>query len=176
MIQIPDLYLPIAMTPLPTSGRIPMEIALLAEHATRSAPGTRYFTGRPCGKGHLSDRYGSTANCVECQLAASSASRTPRVYGPPVVLPPCISERGRPTFKYCIDCERRVHCAGVYSTMMIRRAQRAFPDFSPYTRADARRQGLRFYKPSEPCHLCGIAAWRDTQTTLQCAGCLINRK
>ncbi len=32
----------------------------------------RYFTGRPCSKGHTAQRYVSTGNCCDCQKAYSS--------------------------------------------------------------------------------------------------------
>lgn len=30
-----------------------------------------YFTGKPCGRGHVAKRYTSTGNCVECSRAAA---------------------------------------------------------------------------------------------------------
>src|SRR6185503_18369991 len=41
-----------------------------------AAQGLKKFnTGRPCNKGHNSDRYTSTGNCVACQREISSSAR-----------------------------------------------------------------------------------------------------
>jgi 5-methylcytosine-specific restriction endonuclease McrA len=35
----------------------------------------RYFTGKPCAKGHLGERFVNAANCVECDRAHKAANR-----------------------------------------------------------------------------------------------------
>ena len=35
----------------------------------------RYFTGKPCVRGHLAERFTSGANCVECIRERSMATR-----------------------------------------------------------------------------------------------------
>lgn len=42
----------------------------------------KYNTGRPCRRGHLSDRHTSTGGCVECLKAAYSDARA-KIYGAP---------------------------------------------------------------------------------------------
>jgi hypothetical protein len=36
---------------------------------------TRYFTGEPCGRGHVAERYTARGNCVECQEEARRRER-----------------------------------------------------------------------------------------------------
>lgn len=36
---------------------------------------TTYFTGKPCGRGHIAERYASTGQCVECVKEAARAYR-----------------------------------------------------------------------------------------------------
>lgn len=40
-------------------------VVVTRDEATKNGR-TRYFTGRPCKKGHISERYTSTMGCVEC--------------------------------------------------------------------------------------------------------------
>lgn len=42
-----------------------------ARYAAKQAGAVRYFTGNPCPKGHISERYVSTAACCECTGLAS---------------------------------------------------------------------------------------------------------
>lgn len=47
-----------------------------ARSAAKAAGVSRYFTGNPCPKGHVSGRYVTTGSCVEC-LKLRSKNRTP---------------------------------------------------------------------------------------------------
>ena len=42
-------------------------------HIAIVAGASRYRTGKPCLRGHLSDRYTGTGTCVECDVAAKAA-------------------------------------------------------------------------------------------------------
>lgn len=47
------------------------QVATRAEARERGL--TRYFTGRACPQGHISERYTSTGNCFDCQKARVAA-------------------------------------------------------------------------------------------------------
>lgn len=49
--------------------------ALISRGEARTAGVPRYFTGRPCKNGHVSERYVDKALCVECNNAASQRYR-----------------------------------------------------------------------------------------------------
>ena len=36
---------------------------------------TKYFTGKPCKRGHLSERYTLTSNCAQCTIESTSRGR-----------------------------------------------------------------------------------------------------
>lgn len=35
----------------------------------------KYFTGRPCKRGHISERYTLTSNCVQCTIESNERGR-----------------------------------------------------------------------------------------------------
>jgi hypothetical protein len=41
---------------------------------------TRYFTGKPCSRNHLSERYVSTGGCIECLHPGAGGKRVKRSY------------------------------------------------------------------------------------------------
>jgi len=47
----------------------------VSREEARQAGATRYFTGEPCKRGHISERYVSTGQCAECQQLHKVADR-----------------------------------------------------------------------------------------------------
>ena len=57
----------------------------------------RYFTGKPCGKGHLSERFTSTKNCVTCHQERRRNNQK------------SIDHKYRPNFKLkCFVCSKEI--------------------------------------------------------------------
>ena len=158
------------------SKRLPLDIIAITPHATaREAienEAVRFFTGRLCKRGHLSDRIASNGGCVEClphiQAASGRADTAPTESHP---IPPCLLV-DRVTPAPCIPCPRRatLECRGINATNLLRRAQLSYPDFPPIGRADAIRQGSLIYMPAEPCPTCGVRIWRNVSNGA-CAEC-----
>lgn len=158
---------------LPNTDRLPMQIALDVKHATARAAldhsHTRFFNGRLCSRGHLSDRYATTGNCVEC---LAERSRTHRISEEKVDVPPCIV--GRPDQRHCLSCEQREVCGGRFANTALIRATFAFPDHEPLRRIDASRAGAAIHRPLDPCPSCGRHSWRDNRDG-KCGECEADR-
>lgn len=58
---------------------VPYDGPLVTRAEARAASLQRYFTGRLCPQGHLSERYTSTGNCWECLAATGRAKALTRV-------------------------------------------------------------------------------------------------
>jgi len=52
---------------------------IITRKAAMAASLTKYFTGKPCGKGHLSERYCKNGACQECLRPVTAIARIPRV-------------------------------------------------------------------------------------------------
>jgi hypothetical protein len=50
-----------------------MSKQIITRNEARALGLSRYHTGEPCKRGHISERYVSTAQCVTCQLAHSAS-------------------------------------------------------------------------------------------------------
>ena len=161
------------------SKRLPLDIMATTPYsngvdAARSGA-TRFFTGKPCKRGHLSDRHVSSGGCVECSPATRVvAARRDAPPPPPRVcpeIPQCLLVT-HVTPAPCMKCSRHFskECKGIHATNLLRRAQMSYPDFPPIGRADAIRQGATVYMPAEPCKKCGVRIWRSVSNGA-CAEC-----
>lgn len=164
MHRISDIYKSLVILPLPFSGRLPLDIILVtpyeSAHTAKINDHVRYFTGRPCKQGHLSDRYVTSSNCVECHASLSSP-RGERPKDLPVAdLPKCLAANAGA--KFCRGCEHEANCSGSikYQVTPLRRAVYTFHDFAPVTAEHARAVGLAVYMPAEPCEVCHTRSWR----------------
>ena len=144
---------------LPNTGRLPLEIAATtfcgSQKAARSAGAPRFFTGRPCKAGHLSDRF--TVNRVCCECVAHSK----KLYDMPV----CLTK----TPQGCFKCDRFPACPGVGVDRPVIRAQLAFPDHEGIPRAEAIKNDATVFKWGT-CKHCGGNTWRHV-ISYKCGSC-----
>ena len=81
------------------------------------ADAARYRTGRPCGRGHLAERYTANGNCVACD-GERQAARAP---GPPGVAPKPMTRyeqkpaRSWTTTRKCMACRERFESEGSHN-------------------------------------------------------------
>lgn len=52
-----------------------MSVEIVSRAAARSMGLKRYFSGKPCPKGHVAERYVAKANCVACDAARSGTEK-----------------------------------------------------------------------------------------------------
>lgn len=163
------------LTPLPFTGRLPIDIIVSAPHAdfitARAAGATRYMPPEPCRHGHYSDRFASTKQCVEC--AAKYRRRSTRIAppppAPPLPLPKCLLSLSE-LRRNCAECPRSGTCRGELRGDVLARAAYAFPTWPTYPRKQALQAGHSVYMPPHPCRQCGRVAWRRMRDSA-CSGC-----
>lgn len=163
--------------PLENSGRLPLDIIMATPYKTRveavKNDALRFFNGQPCRRGHFSDRYASTGNCVEC---FSSRKQEVKSGGPVgVTIPPCVV--GPVLTVLCVKCPRaqNLSCGGMLQRSQVVRATFAFPNHVPVRRVDALSQHALLFKSDKPCEACGVAGWRHVQT-YACGVCEVRKK
>jgi len=163
-------YLHRIAEPLPLTKRLPVDIALETPCSTRKEAkevgDARYFTGRPCSRGHLSDRYTKAGACYECMLGANADSRNVEIRD----VPPCI--RGKFRKAACSICKFKSTCVAVFANSTLTRAQLAFPKHEPITQLEALAAQMTIYKPATPCPTCGYQSWRKIAGG-RCAVCYL---
>lgn len=165
MIPIPPNLINLSMEPMEFSKRIPMDINFEISHNSRAdatgAGAERYFTGSVCSRGHMSDRYTSTGNCVECHVMRMG-KRQQMPYDPSneALIPKCLE--GKPTLVPCLKCSRFPNnCKGKTQPTQLARATHAFPDHGHVSARAAREARVTVYRPDEPCGKCGRVSWRN---------------
>lgn len=141
-----------------------MDINFEISHNSRSdatgAGAERYFTGSVCSRGHMSDRYTSTGNCVECHLMRVGKRQfIPTEPATESDIPACL--KGKATLAPCLKCSRFPNnCNGKNVPTQLMRATQAFPDHGHVSARTAREAGVAIYRPEEPCGKCGRVSWR----------------
>lgn len=140
-----------------------MDINFIISHnsqrAAMDAGVDRYFTGETCKRGHMSDRYTATANCVECHAMRSGRRQTVPIDPHESPVPACL--KGRATLAPCLKCARFSEpCKGRMQTTQLARATFAFPEHGHVSARAAREAGVGVYHPPEPCETCGRHSWR----------------
>lgn len=178
----------VAQMKLPVTGRSVLD--LIAEGLptnrvdavkTRSS---RYFTGEPCSKGHVSDRYASSGNCIECASERSAKYAPTGGSGPdPAELRykynvfPCMLER-KADWTHCPKCVIRSEafdgrpCRGRDCRSLLTRVTLAFAHRRAIPRQDAAAMGMAVYKSAERCGKCGYHSWK-TVASGKCGICEI---
>ena len=172
MVKIESHLINLSLVPMENTVRIPMDLNFTVAHNSRdearAAGADRYFTGVPCQRDHLSDRYTSTGNCIECHNARIGKRQLMPITGvEDATIPVCL--KGKANLVPCLKCELFHECRGKTCTSQLVRATLVFADHGPLTAATARANGLSMYKPENPCPVCNRLSWRTF--TGKCGEC-----
>lgn len=165
------------MKPLPYSGRIPLELYSNSLYFDRisafEAKAKRYMTGLPCKYGHVSDRFATNGQCVECHARywrRSSGAKAAPPKPPEAPMPHCL-QASKAIIGDCLKCPKQHTCAGAFRTNLLQRAAFAFPSYGIVSRRTAKVLGYAVHWSGEPCRNCKKVAWRRVRDSA-CSGCL----
>jgi hypothetical protein len=169
----------LTIQPLENTGRLPLDI--LAEtpwrtrEAARNAGAKKFFNGKLCDYGHMSDRYVSTGSCIECLASRSKIHLTLGVRRGHALdmVPNCLV--GKMDENFCAACPKLFKCEGVKVREPLIRATLAFPSPDPLRLRHATLQRTRVFVPEEPCSRCGYRGWHSTVGKV-CGVCEVRRR